>query len=167
MATAGETFALLGDLELRLANTPRDWEEKSTAAYAEHEVIDNRPKLQSMGNRLDEIHLVFALHAGAADIGATYNSLWESKENSEVVPLTMGDGEYLGDFVITELSFKRLATFPNGTTMAAEVGVNLKEWIPTRALTITKRDAPAVKASNPEKKTTRYTQSGTSDIVPS
>lgn len=164
----GVYFCLVGDLELALASTPDKWTEKGSHELTEHKVMNGRPKLQSCGNELNELSLDFVLHAETSDIGKIYNSLWASKEAGEALSIVMGDGEYLGEYCIAEMSFDRKATFPNGTTLCAQVSVTFKEYVESDAIQIVKRDRPAVKApgKNPATKTTYGQDSPTGPIVP-
>ena len=42
-------FAMLGDVRFELLSSFTDFEETHTAAYAKHEVLAGRPRLQAMG----------------------------------------------------------------------------------------------------------------------
>lgn len=145
-----ENFCTLGDLTLQLGEAPGTFREKYAAEFAEHGVVQGKPKLQAIGGKLDELQLEFQHHVGRADIGAIFNRLFEMLDGAEVVTLTMGDGEYLGQFVVTALDFDRTATFDNGTTMAATYTVALREYSAAPVLVVMQR--PAVKSGNNAKK---------------
>lgn len=144
------TFCTIGDLALQLNEAPSTWREKTGFEYAEHQVLEGKPKLQALGGKLDELQLEFTLHAGQADIGFITNRLGEMRDGAEVVAVTMGDGEYLGEFVITECTFDRGAAFDNGTSLTASLSVTLREYVAAAVLVVT--DRPAVKKGNPTKK---------------
>ena len=144
------TFCTIGDLALQLNEAPSTWREKTGFEYAEHQVLEGKPKLQAIGGKLDDLQLEFTLHAGTADIGFITNRLGEMRDGAEVVTVTMGDGEYLGEFVVTDLQFDRTATFDNGTALTATVAVTLREHVAAAVLVTTAR--PAVKSGNPTKK---------------
>ncbi len=149
-----DTFCVLGPHILFFRGSPSSWEEKSGAELPEHPIIGGRPKLQGVGQKLDELSLEFQQHTQGADLKNVFNLLYDSKEAFEVLPLTMGDGEYLGDFVITDLTFKRDATFANGTVMASTMRVSLKEWVATEALELRPRvRPPAIKGNGTATKT--------------
>jgi phage protein U len=133
------TFCLVGELRLWLNISPKDWTEKLGHDFAEHSILGDRPKLQSVGNKLDELQMEFQLHAALADIGKTWDTLKGYKEAATAVPVTMGDGQYLGTFVITEMTFKRTATFANGTTLAAALSITFREYVKSTALVTMKR----------------------------
>jgi phage protein U len=143
-------FCTLGDLVLQLAEAPGTFKEKYAFEFAEHPVLQGKPKLQAIGGKLDELQLEFQHHAGKSDIGFIVNRLSKMLDGAEVVTLTMGDGEYLGQFVVTDLNFDRTTTFANGTSMAATFGVSLREYVASPVLVAMKR--PAVKTGNPGKK---------------
>lgn len=144
-------FCTIGDLTLQLAEAPATWREKGAFEFAEHPVLEGRPKLQAIGAKLAELQLEFQYHAGQVDIGFITNRLAEMRDGAEVVAVTMGDGEYLGEFVITECTFDRGATFDNGTSLTASLSVTLREYVAAAALVVT--DRPAVKKGNPTRKT--------------
>lgn len=145
-----DLFCTLGDLELKLAEAPSSLRERGAFEYAEHPVLEGKPKLQAIGGKLDELQLEFGYHQGQVDIGFIINRLNEMKDTAEVVSLSMGDGEYLGEFVLTDVSFERTAAFSNGTTLAATISVTLREYVAAAVLVVTSR--PAVRKGNPAKK---------------
>lgn len=160
-----EPFCTIGDLVLQLAESPGAFKEKYGFEYADHAVLEGKPKVQAIGGKLDEIQIEFQHHVGKSDIGFIANRLLKMLDQAEVVALTMGDGEYLGQFVVADLNFDRTATFSNGTSMAATFGVTLREYVGSSPLEITNQ--PAVKKSNPAKKGTQFTRDPiTGQIVP-
>lgn len=143
-------FCTIGDLTLQLMEAPGTWKERGAFEYAEHPVLEGKPKLQAIGGKLDDLQLEFPFHAGKADIGFITNRIIEMRDGAEVVAVTMGDGEYLGEFVITDVAFDRSATFDNGTSLVATLSVTLREYVQAAVLVTSAR--PAVKSGNPTKK---------------
>lgn len=143
-------FCTIGDLTLQLMEAPATWRERAAFEFAEHPVLEGKPKLQAIGAKLQDLQLEFQFHAGQVDIGFIANRVAEMRDGAEVVAVTMGDGEYLGEFVIVDVTFDRGATFDNGTALTATMSVTLREYVAAAALVVT--DRPAVAKGNPTKK---------------
>lgn len=146
------TFVLIGDLRIWLNSSPKSWQEKRGHDFAEHATLGDRPKLQSTGNKLDELQIEFQLHAQQSNIGAIRNTLTGYKNAATVLPVTMGSGEYLGEFVLVDMTFQRTATFQNGTSLAANFSLVLRQYVKAAALEIFPR--PKATRANPKTKTT-------------
>ena len=56
-------YALLGDIQFDLITYFDSFETDFGTDYAEHAVIDGKPRLQYMGDRLDEIRIELSFHA--------------------------------------------------------------------------------------------------------
>lgn len=163
-------WCLLGDdLELSLLRTPQAWTEKQSVEFAELSVIGHRPYLQNVGNKLDEISLEVLLHARDGDPGALQDIIAQKREDGEVLPVSLGDGSYLGDFVITETSFEPRATFANGTAYQGLLKIQLKEWVNDPNLQVSQRTKPGIRSTTAKKPSTGsgfHTDPATGHLVP-
>lgn len=153
-------WVVLGDeIELELLRSPQVWTEKTAVEMAELPVIGHRSYLHNVGPKLDEISLEALLHARDGDPGLLLDTITEKREAGEVLSVSLGDGSYLGDFVLTDTTWEPKATFANGTTYQGILKLQLKEWIEDADLQVSQRTKPAIKSPTAKKvDTTTYTQ---------
>lgn len=123
-------FFQLGTQVYNAIMSPENWQVSGNeASYAEHELIDGKPRLQKTGDTLEEISFTIRLHASYCKPVEVLNALNESKTAGEILPLVMGNGEYKGDYVIASAGYTVDTTFPDGAIWEATVNLSLKEFI--------------------------------------
>ena len=121
-------FAMLGDVRFELLSSFTDFEDTRTAAYAKHEVLAGRPRLQAMGNELTEIRFSLRLHWKLGNPDTAYRGLIEAKEAQEALALVYGSGRHAGWFVISSISSRTLIQDAKGRTAARELAVSAWAW---------------------------------------
>jgi phage protein U len=121
-------YIQLGSLVFDKAFTPDSLSHSDETSYAEHALINIKPRLQPTGNNLEEIELGILLRAEITNITQTLLSLKNSKDTFEVLPLVYGTGLYKGDFVITKIEHSILSALGDGFPVAASVTISLKEF---------------------------------------
>lgn len=119
----------LGNIIFDKAFAPDSISRGDETAYAEHALISQKPRLQPTGNNLEEIELPIKLRAEISDVTNTILTLKKSKDNFEVLPLLMGNGRYVGDFVIIKIDELQTVTLPDGTLIEAGINISLKEFV--------------------------------------
>ncbi|MDP8080251.1 phage tail protein [Phocoenobacter skyensis] len=122
-------YALLGHIAFDLLNAPTSLTEKSSATFAQHNVLAGKPKLQAMGSDLDEITLDLRLHYKLGDVESRYQALYTAKESHQALALVLGFSKFKGHFVITEISSPILFTDDDGNALSREVSITLKEFV--------------------------------------
>lgn len=122
-------FAQLGNIIFDKQYTPLAMPRSTEANYVQHELINIKPRLQPTGNNLEEIELSIELRAEAVNIPNTLAGLHTSRSSFEVLPLVMGTGQYLGDFVITKMEENILHCMADGYPIAVAVSLSLKEYV--------------------------------------
>ena len=102
---------------------------KGSAAFAEHAVVDDKPRLQHTGSGLDEISFSVRL-----DISLGLNPSDELEKFRDI--LAAGDaqkliinGKVLGAFVLTELEESWSRVDNKGRLMVANLNISLKEYV--------------------------------------
>ncbi|WP_248915867.1 phage tail protein [Pseudomonas moorei] len=121
-------FAILGDIEFTVAGGITGMEQRGTADWAEHARIQGKPLLEWIGEGLDECNLTIELHPLLGDPEARLRALRESKSKHEPLAFVMGSGEYLGAYVIADISNAIRRTTAVGQLTAATVQLNLREY---------------------------------------
>lgn len=124
-------YAKLGNIEYDGLLSFDGFDQKMSANYATHELVNNVPRLQKVGLRdLVEISLTFHFAIPFCDPKTEINRLRGLMNDGEILPLIDGTGESFGDFVITEITNKPKQTHPSdGTPTDTNVSVQLKEYV--------------------------------------
>jgi phage protein U len=102
--------------------------EGDQANYAEFELINSKPTLQSIGSSLMEISASVTMNVNFCDLNKQLQALKAYKDAREVLPLLLGNGKYLGDFVITGMPYSVDEAFPDGTFKQISLDLSLKEY---------------------------------------
>lgn len=121
--------ALLGDVAFDLITYFSGSETKSAAEFAEHKLIDGKPRLQWVGDKLDEINWSLVFHAGFCDPEAELQKLKKLIAGHVAAPLHYSSGDYKGTFVPTECTVTNRQTMRDGTLVWLEASVSLKEYV--------------------------------------
>lgn len=121
-------WAVLGEIEFELTNHPTAQAERGTADYAEHALLQGKPKLQWIGEGLDELTFELALHASLVDPEEQLRKLKTAKAVHDPLPYVLGSGDYRGIYVITALDVTTRKTDGNGRLLSALINITLREY---------------------------------------
>lgn len=121
-------YGILGDIEFKNLLGPSGFTGKDEADYAEHALILNKPRLQKMGDKLEEIQLQMLLHNSFCDPAQVLRQLRTYGREGAIVPLIYGSGEVAGEFVVCSIEREQKQTSPDGTLVELQVTVKLKEY---------------------------------------
>lgn len=121
-------YAVLGEIEFDLITYFDGMEARFGSDYAEHALIGRKPKLQFVGDKLDEIRIDLVFHATYCDPEAELIRLLKAKQSHAALALVLGNGDYKGRFVITDLQATGRHTDRAGSLLAAEAQLSLKEF---------------------------------------
>ena len=124
-------WAILGDIRFELLRAPEMADLTIRYTYAEHPVIEGKPKLQWTGDALRERNWTIRLHSVFCDPDAVMTAIRGLADKHQAQPLSLGTGEYLGRYVVTEIHELALVTDTLGATVAQTADLRLKEWIGT------------------------------------
>lgn len=106
-----------------------DFERRGTAAFAEHAVVEGKPRLEFTGDNLDEVSFTVRLDlAQGIDPEPQITRFREIKAAGEAQTLIIG-GVPLGGFVITSLSEKWRIVDNRGRLTLAALDLSLKEYV--------------------------------------
>lgn len=121
-------FAILGTIEFTVAGGISGMEQSSSADWAEHARIQGKPLLEWVGEGLDECTLTIELHAALGNPEQRLGALRQAKSQHQPLAFVMGSGEYLGPYVITQLSNTVRRATATGQLIGATVQVSLREY---------------------------------------
>jgi phage protein U len=123
-------FAQLGNIVFTGLYGPSDLNfDGDEANYAEFELVGNKPTIQRVGSSLLEISASINMHMRFCNPGVQLQRLKAFKESGEVLPLLLGNGQYIGDFVIVSLPYVVDDAFDDGTFKQLTVQLSLKEYV--------------------------------------
>jgi phage protein U len=99
----------------------------ASANLPEHALIENKPRLQRMGDDLETLELKINMHRGFCDPEAQLAALYRYKESSEIIALVFGNGLVYGSFVVEKIGLEVTAQLPGGSILECSADVTLKE----------------------------------------
>ena len=121
-------FAILGEVEFDLITYFDGLETRFGAEYAEHALIARKPRLQFVGDKLDEVKIDLVFHSSYCDPEAELVRLRNALASHDALSLVLGNGDYKGRFVISNLTATGRHTDTAGTLLAVEASVDLREF---------------------------------------
>jgi phage protein U len=121
-------FAILGEIEFTVAGGITGMEQSGSADWAEHARIQGKPLLEWIGEGLDQCKLTIELHSVLGDPEKRLQALRQAKRKHEPLAFVMGSGEYLGAYVIKDISNAIRRATAVGQIKAATVQLSLTEY---------------------------------------
>ncbi|MFJ4141415.1 phage tail protein [Pseudomonas sp. NPDC089734] len=121
-------YAVLGTLEFEVASGITGMEQRGTADWAEHSLIQGKPLLEWIGEGLEELTFTMQLHPWLGDPEVRLRNLRELKAKHEPLAFVLGSGDYIGAFVITDISNVPKRTSSDGRVFSSAVQVGLREY---------------------------------------
>mgnify|MGYP003815554321 CR=1 FL=1 len=108
--------------------------EKNTYTYAHHPVIRGKTKIQYTGQDPRQIEIKIKLHASFCNIEEQLlllegSALLTSSNFIKALPFFLGNGKFLGNYVITSMSKDYQRSFPNGKIMEIDLTLTLEEYV--------------------------------------
>jgi phage protein U len=121
-------YAQLGTIIFEGLNGFDSFDRTRETDFAEHALIDGKPRLQRIGEKLETISISLTLHAAFCNPQEQINALDAARANGVVLPLVNGSGDYLGNYLIKRLgeSAQHLAT--DGKVVWSKVSLDLVEY---------------------------------------
>lgn len=134
-------YAQLGNIKFTGPKGFTSLEEALGVEYAQHARINRKPRLEATGELLDAISFGMYLHANFTDPEADIQELKTAMVEHQVLSLILGNGNVVGDFVITTLSKTPLFTDPTGNLIEVVLNVELLEFYSDDRLADAKRES--------------------------
>lgn len=121
-------FAQLGNIQFNLITYFNGIEETQKHNYAVHQTIESKPKLQYIGDELDEMTIKLNFHSSFCTPETEIKKIKDAAKFHEEMPFILGNGRYLGKYVIEEITSTTQQTGKTGNLISIEVELKLKEW---------------------------------------
>jgi phage protein U len=135
-------FAQLGKVRYELLKGFDSWSNGGAdAVYAEHEVIGGKSRLQKTGDDLKELSLSLKLRANYCNPSQELALLDDYKTKGEILPLLLGNGNYVGDFVVTSTSNTVDECFADGTPIQITANLVIREFVAVSKLELQQQAA--------------------------
>jgi phage protein U len=121
-------FAQLGNHVFQGMKSPHAWGEASAVRYGKIPLINGKDILQYTGADLVEIDLSLRYSMEFCDPATEITALKKSMKRAEILPFISGEGDVIGNFVITGIDVANEMFFPTGRLEAATVSLKLMEY---------------------------------------
>lgn len=122
-------FAQLGDISFELITYMDGADHKVSANYAEHALIERKPRLQWTGDNLDEMTLKLSFHAAFCQPEAEMMRLRNAVREHQALTFMYDNGHIVGDYVLLELSQTIEHAMTDGTAISATCQLTMKEYV--------------------------------------
>ena len=123
-------FALLGEIIFEVLTSPEAFRSTTDYHYAEHKVVEARPRLQWIATELQKVALELGFHVAFTNPATQMNRLRAAAEDHQARALIFGNGVHRGYFVIESIQEAHQQLADDGSFVAISAKVELNEWIP-------------------------------------
>lgn len=145
-------YAQLGNVQFELLPIEA-LDETFAWAYAEHQVIEGKPRLQFIAFNLDELSISVRWHFTFCDPEKEFATLKAEADLHQALPFIFANGKNLGRYVIYEIAKTLLSTADNGRPLCIEAKLKLKEFVDDNPLAnrqaATQKSAPGLQGKGP------------------
>ena len=121
-------YAVFGEILFAVLNSPRHLESSRGFDYAEHRVVQDRPRLQWLADGLETITLELMLHVAFTNPKTQLDALNAAARDHAARALVFGNGVHRGYFVLTEINETHRHDADDGSLIWTSARVTLKEY---------------------------------------
>ncbi|MEI8390092.1 MAG: phage tail protein [bacterium] len=152
-------FAQLGNIQFNLITYFNGLDDVQKHNFAEHQTIESKPKLQFIGDELDELNIKLNFHSSFCVPETEIKKLKDTAKKHQELAFILGNGKYVGKYVIQEISSTTQQCDKFGNLLSIEAEIKLKEWsennvkVKKKAKKQTTKMKPSVKTAKKTAKT--------------
>lgn len=121
-------FAQLGNIKFDLITYFNGLDDVQKHTFAEHQTIESKPKLQFIGDELDELNIKLNFHSSFCSPEDEIKKLKNTAKKHQELAFILGNGKYVGKFIIQEISSTTQQSDKFGNLISIEAEIKLKEW---------------------------------------
>src|SRR5260370_2460987 len=121
-------YAVLGEIIFEVLTSQQALESARKYDYAEHKVVEDRPRLQWIAADLETMTLELSFHAAFTNPQTQLTLLENAAEVPRARAFVSGNGINRGYFVVSELAEVHRHDADDGSLIYATARVTLKEW---------------------------------------
>jgi phage protein U len=122
-------FAALGIIQFQVVGSPSAMRTSRGWSYAEQKVVEDFPRLQWVGDELEEIELDLKFHAQFANPAASRDAIYAVADSHLAQSLVFGLGRFAGMFVITKAEETAVLMTDMGDPIAIDMHLTLRRWV--------------------------------------
>jgi hypothetical protein len=123
-------FCQLGNIVFQGLFGPSVWNyEGDEATYAMHELIGGKTRLNKTGDELQKLTFEIKLRVDFCNPALVLANIKTAKEAGTIMPLLLGNGKYVNDFVILSFPYEITQAFGDGTIAEAKVTLTILEYV--------------------------------------
>jgi len=123
-------FAALGEITFETLTSPEAMRLSSAYSYAEHKVVEARPRLQWLAQELQKISLELGFHVAFTNPKRELDALRAAAQDHQARALVFANGIHRGYFVIESLEETHQQLAGDGSYIAVTARLELREWVP-------------------------------------
>lgn len=157
-------FAQLGSIKFDLITYFNGLDDVQKHNFAEHQTIESKPKLQFIGDELDELNIKLNFHSSFCTPENEIKKLKDTAKKHQELTFILGNGKYVGNFVIEEISSTTQQSDKIGNLISIEAEIKLKEWSENN-VKVKKKTKKQTTKKKQSTKTTTKTMKTTKQIV--
>ena len=120
-------FAQFGNIQFDLITYFNGFDEAKSYNYAEHARIENKPRLQYTGESLEEVNIRLNFHSSFCNPESEMAKLKTLAATHSPQSFILGNGKYMGSYVMEEISSTLEQTDKQGNTISIQTQIRLKE----------------------------------------
>jgi len=121
-------YAVLGDILFEVLTSPTRLESTRGFDYAEHRVVQDRPRLQWIADGLETIALELMLHVAFTSPKTQLDALNAAAQDHQARALVFGNSVHRGYFVLTAISEIHRHDADDGSLIWTTARIELKEY---------------------------------------
>jgi len=121
-------YAQLGNIVFDGLKGFTNYNRKHAATLAKHPLVDRKAKIQMTGEELEELAIEMMFHKNFCTPETEVKNLRTAMSAGTVMPLVLGTGELVGNFVIQDINEGVKHSGPTGVTVMSNVTVSLLEY---------------------------------------
>ncbi|WP_153799077.1 phage tail protein [Foetidibacter luteolus] len=122
-------YAQLGNIRFENLKGFTEYSKAGSSTYAEHQLLDGKPRLQLTGHGLEEITIAMRLHASFCNPENELEAIRNFRLNGEILPLLFGNGRLVGNFVIVSMTETTEDADAQGNVFSYIVNCSLREYV--------------------------------------
>ena len=121
-------YAVFGEILFEVLTSPTSFDSAREFDYAEHRIVQDRPRLQWLSDALETISLELMLHVAFTNPKSQLDALNAAAQDHQARALVFGNGVHRGYFVLTAIGETHRHNADDGSLIWTTARVELKEY---------------------------------------
>jgi len=121
-------YAQLGNVRFDLITYFNGFDEAKSYTFAEHQRIENKPRLQYTGESLEELNIKLNFHSSFCNPETEIEKLKALADTHQPQPFILGNGKYIGTYIIENIASNLEQSDKQGNIISIQTQIKLREW---------------------------------------